>query len=59
MPGEQLDNVETLNTKNATRKAGMITIGYIKSPLYMQFEHSRMVVELFIFGSFTVEKEKF
>ena len=58
MPGEQLDNVEALNTTKATRTAGMLTIGYIQSPLYMQFGNRRMVVELFIFGrGFTVEKK--
>ena len=57
MPGEQLDNVETLNTTKATRTAGMITIGYIQSPLYMQFENRRIVAELFIFESWLYSRQ--
>lgn len=59
MPGERSDNVKTLNTTEATRTAGMITIGYIASPLYMQFENRRMVVELFIFGSWLYSRKMF
>lgn len=49
---------ETLNTTKATRTAGMITVGYIQSPLYMQFENRRMVVELFIFWKLALQQKK-
>lgn len=46
---------ENSNHYKATETAGMITIVYIQSCLYMQFENRRMVAELFILeAGFTV-----
>lgn len=35
---------------NATRRAGMISVAYVQSPHYMQFERCGMTAELFILG---------